>query len=355
MCCPQHGWLGEDGKVTRHGLVKRPRRVLTLGRTKWMAGALYRCSLCLKAKLQAKQEYDALPKASTPLADINKAMTAWKNMRYSFRSYDPRCSKFWVEKYPHIGLALPFLVTHKYAIDRKMLFLLKSLTAHGVKPPTLSVILAELNEIEASHELACALAHLVFRAPSQVFKQADPGQITSFFPSTSSRSTSASSSRSTTLQQSWDMRESAPVLPSFTFLRGNAPSPSFLREIMKQELQSKREYEFLWRDQHVGGSRLAADFSRKALKAQNVGGVALFNSALSVSNEFGQIVVKAHCETESFSTGAAKSALASVGEFHAVFISCWHLFHQLFKTLGDVCDRSGMASTGTQYSPCCPR
>jgi hypothetical protein len=131
------------------------------------------------------------------------------------------------------------------------------------------------------------------------------------------------------------------VLPNFIFLRGNAPSPSFLREIMKQELQSKREYEFIWREQHVGGSRLAADFSQKALKAQNVGGVALFNSALSVSNEFGQIVMKAHCETESFSTGAAKSALASVGEFLAFFISC--------KTLGDVCDRSGMASSGTKY------
>ena len=51
----------------------------------------------------------------------------------------------------------------------------------------------------------------------------------------------------------------------------------FIRHLILEELLAKQEYEFLWREQNVGGKRLALDYSRKAFKGMNVNGSKMWN------------------------------------------------------------------------------
>jgi hypothetical protein len=283
---------------------------MALGQTAWLGGALYRCSICRDEKKRAKQAYDLMPKVTAP-DQLNRALLAWRGKHYAFRSYDPRCAKFWLQKYPHVGFSLPFVVTHKFALERRLLHLLKSMFGQGVKVPTIQSILKEVCDVESNFELAAAVAHLLFQAPVQCVSASLDGQqkLTQFFAADSARD----GKQALTLEHSWAAGSSVPQLPDLRYLHGTCPSSYFIRELLKHDLHVRREFEMLWREQHVSGSRLMVDFSRKALKAQNGGGVHFFNSALTVGNEYGQIVLKAHCETESFSNGAASAALEVVG------------------------------------------
>ena len=102
------------------------------------------------------------------------------------------------------------------------------------------------------------------------------------------------------------------VMPNLEQLSGSPPSEPFLKNIIATELCSKSRYENLWRQDYVRGERIAADFSRKAFKAQNVGGLKLFNSTLRLMNEYQQVVLAVSSDSESFSKGAVAKALQAV-------------------------------------------
>ena len=45
-----------------------------------------------------------------------------KGLKYCFRSWDPRCTLKWMDRYSWVALNIPYIITHKMAMHRAISF-----------------------------------------------------------------------------------------------------------------------------------------------------------------------------------------------------------------------------------------
>jgi hypothetical protein len=236
-----------------------------------------------------------------------------KGLKYCFRSWDPRCTLKWMERYSWVALNIPYIITHKMAMHRSAFILAKSLVGNGLKPPRIHRIFAELYDLTTDYTLATAMSHQ-YHASSHQSASASSDNQTDLRQYFMGGSHNQGITERGSLQESWTNGNTKPELVSRKAISSLPPSECFLRTLIKEEFGAKEEYEHLWREQHIPCKRLSADFARKAFKAQNVGGTKILNSSLRVYNEYGQIKVGISCDSESFSQGAAHLAISTLGE-----------------------------------------
>lgn len=295
--CPRkHGF---DAKVTREGWIDRLRksdgkqvpyyrRVFGVSEDLILVSPLYKCRSCeteteteRRAITQRLKELGAAEKDSDEAKLLRKQQAA---LRYTFKAFDPGCTRLFAEKYPFVAEMLPAVVaTQRVAITKDVAYIINRV---GANATDLAKAFSEYKgENFESRRFAC-YSYFFFKAG------ACDGQPRAV---------------------SWLSKSNFPVIRENTFgITTHGVGARFIRPFFIKLCDESLQYQFAFRAQRVFATILSTDHTCKFLKSQHIDGKNVLQHVLVVfSNDLNAPLLVVHCATTSYSDPAVVAGLAA--------------------------------------------
>ncbi|KAG5186585.1 hypothetical protein JKP88DRAFT_353946 [Tribonema minus] len=211
-------------------------------------------------------ESEAIADATTAEARAAASRAAETAHPYNFRSYDPAVTRWYLARYPWVAVEMLVVVcTHNTAMTHELGRLLESMcSAAGTSNPTMiASMLAELKALEFDRTRLAYYSH----------------------------------------------QDSAPALLTEEEYRLVSPGHGLIRRWFMDLADSKQDFQFAWRQQHISGTVLQVDHHLKAFKGNNVHAVKLGNARCTVfSSNLNCPMLSINTETTGFRDGALRLA-----------------------------------------------
>eukprot|EP00611_Tribonema_gayanum_P010894 TRINITY_DN20_c1_g1_i1.p1 TRINITY_DN20_c1_g1~~TRINITY_DN20_c1_g1_i1.p1 ORF type:complete len:559 (-),score=97.98 TRINITY_DN20_c1_g1_i1:1304-2980(-) len=289
--------------VESHGWVqpRNARRACGITRDEYLMGTKHRCKLCKSERDEAV--HDAIAEATTAEARACAVRAAEAAHPYIFRSYDPAVTRHYLARFPWVTAEMPMLVcTHNTAMMHELGRLLESMcSAAGTSNPTMIAnMLAELKALEFDRARLAYYSHQVWnrRGLMAASSSATQGQPTLF----------ESWARAGPVPSTRQSHSMPPLLTEEEY-RLVSPGHGLIRRWFMDLAESKQDFQFIWRQQHIGGTVLQVDHHLKAFKGNTVQSVKLGNARFTVfSSNLNCPMLSINTETTGFRDGALQVA-----------------------------------------------
>lgn len=277
--CPNCGWSAVEKKqVQSDGWIKpgKARRVFGISTDEYLMGTRHRCNQCKIDKAALMKEAEA----STGEEKQTKIATARRHQCH-FLSYNPAVTKLYFERYPWVAAQMPATICSKRtAMTHDLARVLHRSCATGGNPTDLAKM---LEECKAQQFDMTRLVYYSYQLFNKKDRFSGGGQVQLTMEKAFSRSEgtgSACSNMSKQVSQSNTQVEPDKLTEAIYGLA--SPGHGLIRSYFVDKSSSKAEYQFLWRQQRVGGDIVQGDHTMKVSKGCHVLSTKLLNNRFTL-------------------------------------------------------------------------
>eukprot|EP00611_Tribonema_gayanum_P023838 TRINITY_DN509_c0_g1_i2.p1 TRINITY_DN509_c0_g1~~TRINITY_DN509_c0_g1_i2.p1 ORF type:complete len:1113 (+),score=278.26 TRINITY_DN509_c0_g1_i2:813-4151(+) len=280
--CPVHGWEAVEARSIRSkgwSSVSKSRRVSGLGHDEFMLGTKHCCAMCKRAQDDAVRA--AAAAAQTQEERESAVRAAKRQHSYCFMSYDPAVTRAYFARYPWGAMVMPAVIcSSRTAITHELAHIIQRACVSGSNPTEIANKLAEL---KAQAFDRARLAYYSF----QLWRR---GRSQQTIEDTLQRAAGSGGPAQLTEEEYGLM----------------SPSHALVRKWFMDMAASKQDYQFCWRQQHIGGDIIQVDHTLKTFRGSNIQSVKLLNNRLTVwSSSMNCPLLSINTETTSLGDGAA--------------------------------------------------
>eukprot|EP00611_Tribonema_gayanum_P023841 TRINITY_DN509_c0_g1_i5.p1 TRINITY_DN509_c0_g1~~TRINITY_DN509_c0_g1_i5.p1 ORF type:complete len:513 (+),score=89.95 TRINITY_DN509_c0_g1_i5:234-1772(+) len=227
--CPVHGWEAVEARSIRSkgwSSVSKSRRVSGLGHDEFMLGTKHCCAMCKRAQDDAVRA--AAAAAQTQEERESAVRAAKRQHSYCFMSYDPAVTRAYFARYPWGAMVMPAVIcSSRTAITHELAHIIQRACVSGSNPTEIANKLAEL---KAQAFDRARLAYYSF----QLWRR---GRSQQTIEDTLQRAAGSGGPAQLTEEEYGLM----------------SPSHALVRKWFMDMAASKQDYQFCWRQQHIGG------------------------------------------------------------------------------------------------------